>query len=268
MTNQDRLLPRLNEPQLACSYFWTKLGRAPPPRFINLCCLLVLFGGCALVGPPNEVYHPHGVDIQTNFTFTVVNGRELKLDLYVPHGAQGRLPLVMWIHGGGWLHGSRHPCPIARLATRGYVVAAVDYRHSGVAPFPAQLDDVKAGLSWICQNPDQCHADLDHLGVWGASAGGTLACLLGLTAGDPPRQGSNGINRTDNGVKCVVAFFPATDLERLFKDEFPVSWEMRYAVRHLLGGVEPKDNLESRSTSQPSLLGAAGCSTASGGPWW
>jgi dipeptidyl aminopeptidase/acylaminoacyl peptidase len=54
-------------------------------------------------------------------------------------------------------------------------------------------------------------------------------------------DGPDGITGADTGVKCVVAFFPATDLERLFTDEFPVSWEMRYSVRRLLGGAEPKD---------------------------
>jgi len=132
------------------------------------------------------------------------------------------------------------------------VVAAVDYRHGGVAPFPAQLDDVKAALRWIREHPDRCHADVDRLGVWGASAGGTLDCLLGLAAGEQSQPGSGVITRANLGVKCVVAFFPTTDLERLFTDEFPVGWGMRYAVRHLLGDVETKDKPELARQASPS----------------
>jgi acetyl esterase/lipase len=158
--------------------------------------------------------------------------------------------LVVWIHGGGWLHGSRDPCPVAPLATRGYVVAAVDYRLSGVAPFPAQLDDVRAAVNWLRQNANRCHVDPDHIGVWGASAGGTLACLLGLTE-EPASEAAAAPAAQAPVVKCVVAFFPATDLARFFDDEPAASWEIRYAVRKLLGGAKPTDNPELARQASP-----------------
>jgi acetyl esterase/lipase len=250
-TRRGRLMSYLNEQHSSWVDLWTRLCRSAPPKCLLPCCVLALFGGCMMAGPPHEVSHPRGVDIETNLTFAVVNGHDLKLDLYLPHGTQGGLPLVMWIHGGGWLRGGRNPCPIAPLAADGYVVAAVDYRQSTVAPFPAQLEDVTAALSWIRRNPDRCHADPERLGIWGASAGGTLACLLGLGAGTAPGENAPNVTRADAGVKCVVAFFPATDLARLFTDEFPVSWEMRYAVRHFLGGVAPKDKPELAREASP-----------------
>ncbi len=229
----------------------TKSGRCPVLRAFVLCCLTVVLEGCVLLGPPRRVIRPPGVDIERNITFATVNGRDLKLDLYTPHGVRGPLPLVIWVHGGGWFRGSRNPCPIAPLATRGYVVAAVDYRHSGIAPFPAQMQDVKAAVRWIRQHPELCHADPTRIGVWGASAGGTLACLLGLAAGDSVPDGLTSLSPSDTGVNCVVALFPPTDLERLFTDEFPVSWEMRYSVRRLLGGAEPKDKPELTRQASP-----------------
>jgi acetyl esterase/lipase len=106
---------------------------APWFRLLLACGTAVLVTGCVFIGPPRAVTQPKGVDIERNITFASVDGHDLKLDLYVPHGAQSSLPVVVWIHGGGWFRGSRNPCPIAPLATQGYVVAAVEYRLSGTA---------------------------------------------------------------------------------------------------------------------------------------
>ncbi|HVM59516.1 MAG TPA: alpha/beta hydrolase [Verrucomicrobiae bacterium] len=212
-------------------------------RVVILCSGLALVGGCALVGPPREVYWPRGVIVERDVTYATVNGRDLRLDLYRPEGSRDRLPVVVWVHGGGWFRGSRYPCPVARLATRGYIVAAVEYRLlSTDARFPAPVHDLKAAVRWLRHNAAHYQIDPDHIGVWGSSAGGMLACMLGLTAGNPSMEGNEGVTGEDSSVKCVVAFFPMTDLPRLFSDEFPVRWEMRTAVKWLLGGVEPKDN--------------------------
>jgi acetyl esterase/lipase len=220
-------------------------GRIACIQLIFLCCVAIIVKGCAATGPPRAVSNPPGVEIRRDITFATVEGRDLKLDLYVLEGTQERLPVVLWLHGGGWFTGSRSPCPIAPLALRGYVVAAIEYRRSGVAPFPAQIDDVRAALRWIQENPELCNADPDRIGVFGASAGGTLACLMGLSAGEP--ADSPGVN----GVKCVVALFPPTDLERHFSDESAASWQMRFAVRRLLGGAEPRENPELAKQASP-----------------
>src|SRR5512133_2326095 len=85
--------------------------------------------------------------------------RPLELDLYLP-GARSRpdgpVPVIMHVHGGGWRRGSRrHPLPLLgadfydRLAAQGFAVAAIDYRLSGEARFPAPLDDVRTAIGWV-----------------------------------------------------------------------------------------------------------------------
>jgi hypothetical protein len=118
-TKRVYALARLDERRCVLHCLGARLGPSKPFPFLTLCSLLALSGGCILGGPRHQVAHPPGVDIQTNPTFAVVNGHDLKLNLYLPHGAQGRLPLVIWIRGDGWLRRSRHPCPIAPLTTRG-----------------------------------------------------------------------------------------------------------------------------------------------------
>lgn len=84
---------------------------------------------------------PEGVKALCDIAY-VANGHERqKLDLYVPEKADGPLPLIIWIHGGGWQSGGKEGCPPLRAGyvSRGYAVASVNYRLSGHATFPAQI---------------------------------------------------------------------------------------------------------------------------------
>jgi acetyl esterase/lipase len=97
------------------------------------------------------------------------------------------------LHGGGWAVGSRRrfsrafatwsPTPFDLLAQAGFVVASVDYRLSGEAQFPAQLDDVKAAIAWLRERSAEMGLDASRIVTWGESAGGHLAMLAGLTDG-------------------------------------------------------------------------------------
>lgn len=107
-----------------------------------------------------------------------------KVDLYVPTAARGAVPVFVWIHGGAWLAGSKvEGAAFAFLAERGFAVASVGYRLSGDAPFPAQIDDVRAAVGWLARNAGEFGADGGRIVVAGQSAGGHLASLLGATAG-------------------------------------------------------------------------------------
>jgi acetyl esterase/lipase len=121
--------------------------------------------------------------------------RPLELDLHLPPGP-GPFPAVVYLHGGGWRRGSRRttiPAVLcSTLASRGFAVAAADYRLSGEARFPAQLDDVRAAVAWV-----QSEVDCTRTFLWGESAGAHLALLTALDGG---------------AVDGVVAWYPPTDL--------------------------------------------------------
>ena len=109
-----------------------------------------------------------------------------KLDIYLPDKVKGPYPVIVSIHGGGYCTGDKVGSDaLAAWAgrERGYAVVSVNYRLSGEALFPAQINDVKAAIRFIKANASKYNLNPDKIAVWGSSAGGTLSALAG-TSGD------------------------------------------------------------------------------------
>ncbi|MEV4822198.1 alpha/beta hydrolase [Micromonospora sp. NPDC049274] len=140
----------------------------------------------------------------------VAGFRPLTLDLVVPVDAPEPVPVLVWIHGGAWLFGSpKQPAawlmeadPFTAAIRAGFAVASAQYRLSGEAPFPAQLDDVKAVVRWLRREGGTVGVDRDRIGVWGESAGGHLASLVALTGDD----------RDDSVVGAAVCWYAPSNL--------------------------------------------------------
>src|SRR5262245_48325920 len=98
---------------------------------------------------------PSGVQVLRDLEYGRVGERPLRLDLYLPENGRRPLPLVIWVHGGGWAAGSKEQVGAVRQLERGYAVASVDYRLSGEAIFPAQIEDCKAAVRWLRANAKQ-----------------------------------------------------------------------------------------------------------------
>jgi acetyl esterase/lipase len=139
--------------------------------------------------------------------------RPLELDLYLAEGstgAEGPLPVIVHVHGGGWRRGSRRES-LPRLgadfydslAAQGFAVAVADYRLSGEARFPAPLEDVRTAVGWVRDHAASYGLDPSRVFLWGDSSGGHLALLAALTG---------------TKVQGVVAWFPVTDLIGLLSD--------------------------------------------------
>jgi len=123
------------------------------------------------------------VKVLTDLEFAVPNEKPLLVDLYLPIGVEKPLPVIVWLHGGGWRIGDRKLGPDfrVRFAERGFAMASIDYRLSGEAIFPAQIHDVKAAIRWLRSVANEYGLDSGHIGLWGSSAGGHLAALAGTT---------------------------------------------------------------------------------------
>jgi acetyl esterase/lipase len=124
-------------------------------------------------------------------------------------------PLLVWIHGGGWEAGDKRGDfgnaldPV--LIEAGFVVASINYRLSGQARFPAQIHDAKASIRWLRANAAELGIDPDRIGVWGHSAGGHLAALLGSSRGLDELEGDSGSAGVSSGVQAVAAISAPMD---------------------------------------------------------
>ncbi len=144
--------------------------------------------------PQLTAKYPGGIIAQGGVEYENIKGyRPLLLDLYTHDDAANATPrpLVIYVHGGGWSRGDSRgsgafadfPAVLAALAAHGYVTASVNYRLSGEAPFPAQIQDVKAAIKFLRENAGKYGIDPNRVIVWGGSAGGHLAGLVATTCG-------------------------------------------------------------------------------------
>ena len=193
---------------------------------------------------------PQGTKVLRDLEYVKGGHERQKLDLYLPEKVeQAPLPVIVWIHGGGWRGGSKDNCPAMGFATQGYAVASINYRLSQHATFPAQIEDCKAAIRWLRANAAKYHFDPDHIGVWGASAGGHLVALLGTTGDLKKWDVGDNLNQSSR-VQAVVDFFGPTDFRNLKGDaESPVS--------KLLGGPAA-ENKEKAAAASPVTYVAKG----------
>lgn len=189
--------------------------------------LLTLFlttVSCAAAQNARQPRLPEGVKAHRDLAY-VANGHERqKLDLYLPEKAAGPLPVIIWVHGGGWQNGSKEGCPPLRggYLERGYAVASLGYRLSGHAIFPAQIEDCKAALRWLRAHAAEYGLDPERFGVWGSSAGGHLVALLG-TSGDV-KAFEVGTNPDQSSrVQAVCDYYGPTDFTQMDAHALPGS---------------------------------------------
>ena len=131
----------------------------------------------------------------------------LKMDLYLPAQTVGSHPVVVFIHGGGWKGGSKDRAKklAAWLCAEGIAVAAIEYRLTDVAGWPAQINDCYASVRWLRDHAREYRLDGKRIGAWGTSAGGHLAVLLGT-------REFPGHETTSSRVQAVCDWFGPADL--------------------------------------------------------
>ena len=157
------------------------------------------------------------------------------LDLYLPtkiadsnHSINTEkkvLPLVIWVHGGGWQNGSKlsgkKPARLPRILKTGrYLGASINYRLSGESIWPAHIHDCKAAIRWLSANASKYGINKNKIAVWGSSAGGHLALMLGNTNGVEEIEGNTGdFLKSKSDVHAVINFYGPSALLQM--DKYP-----------------------------------------------
>ncbi len=115
------------------------------------------------------------------------NQAQIRLRMYRPQSAASPAPILVWLHGGGYIMGTPEqddPCCIQYARDAGLIVASVDYRYAPTYPFPIPLEDSYAALKWVVAQAAQLGIDAHRIAIGGESAGGGLAAALGQLAHD------------------------------------------------------------------------------------
>lgn len=158
------------------------------------------------------------VDVRLNVPYADNDNPRQQVDIYLPKDASAGepLPVVLFIHGGGWSGGDRkgYMARAVEMAAGGkYAAISVGYRMSSEAKWPAQIHDCKAAVRWVRAHAKELNIDPNRIGATGSSAGGHLVTMLGLTAGNKELEGSLGKHADQSSaVTCVINFCGPTDM--------------------------------------------------------
>jgi acetyl esterase/lipase len=152
------------------------------------------------------------VKVTRNIPYVDGGHRRHRLDVYGLREPVGDAPVLLQIHGGGWVIGNKHEQALPlmnHLAARGWVCVAANYRLSPRATFPDHLVDLKRALLWVRNNIASFGGDPGFIAVTGGSAGGHLSSLLALTANDPEYQPE--FPEADTSVEACIPFYGVYD---------------------------------------------------------
>jgi len=154
---------------------------------------------------------PENVSAHTGLTYVTFGGNDLELDIYSPKNTVKPAPLVVLVHGGCWMDGTREEMGFyaVNLASRGYVTASVDYRLSEEAPYPAAIDDLRSAIQWLTTNATTYDIDPSRIALMGASAGGHLVEYLGYAANTSTKEYPNGLGPK---VQAIIPLYGWSDL--------------------------------------------------------
>jgi len=184
--------------------------------------LLLLAAASTATQPAGPPSLPEGTKVLRDIAYVAGGHERQKLDLYLPTRGSG-WPLVVSIHGGAFRMGSKDGEPsrsAGAFVARGFAVAAINYRLSQHAVFPAQIEDCKAAVRWLRAHAAQYGYDPGRFGVIGSSAGGHLAAMLG-TAGSTAEFDGGGYANGSSRVQAVVDRFGPTDFLQMDAHKLP-----------------------------------------------
>jgi len=194
---------------------WSGDGETPPRGFANRDLLMAALVTRAVKLIDKDPPLPPDVELQEAIEYGKVGDRSLELDLYKPKDLKGKVPGLIFIHGGGWKTGQRQDYRVYTtwFAQQGYVVATISYRLSKEAKFPAAVEDAKCAVRWMRKNSDSLNVDPEKIVPIGGSAGGHLSMMIGYSPDDKSLEGTGGHADVSSHVAAVVDIYGPFDLE-------------------------------------------------------
>lgn len=157
-----------------------------------------------------------GEEMQIEYIDNVVYDGDLRLQIIVPkqmNHPNKKYPGIVFVQGSAWMKQNiyRNIPNLGKLAALGYVVALVEYRHSGIAHFPSCIVDTKNAIRFLKKNADTYRLDSTKMVVMGDSSGGQVSCLTGMTC-HTDMLDDNHFEGYDCEVKGIINLYGAVEV--------------------------------------------------------
>ena len=198
-----------------------------------------------------------GFKVMQDISYAGTDNARQTLDLALPikRTSDKPLPVIAFIHGGGWRGGNKDG-GLNRiggfLKSGNYAGVSIGYRLSNEAKWPAQIHDCKAAIRWVKANAVKHGLDGSKIAVHGTSAGGHLVAMLGTSAGVKAMDGSIGAYTSQSTkVACVVDYFGPTNFLRMNDFESRIDHDAKDSPEGLLIGGPVQDNKKKTLTADP-----------------
>lgn len=196
---------------------------------------------------PTSLVHLEDVE------FTQNQQRALKMDILYSKLSTRPMPVIVWIHGGFWRQGDKKQGfkYLVSFARQGFFCASIEYRLSQEAIFPAQIEDCKCAIRFLRAHAQEFRIDPQRIGVWGVSAGGHLAALLGTTHHVQEFEGSGGWKNYSSRVQAVCDWFGPTDFLRINDVQRDVNFTPADSPEAALIGGLVEENQDKAAKANP-----------------
>lgn len=193
---------------------------------------------------------------ETDIPYADTGNPRHRLDLYLPRERNTeKLPVIVFVHGGAWMAGDKSGVSdVLRpfVLSGDYACVAIGYRLSDEARWPAQIHDCKAAIRWLRANADFYGLDAERIAVWGFSAGGHLALMLGASQNNPGLEGDIGSHSgVSSRVSAVVNYFGVFDLLALPQRPSAIAIPGRPSPEEMLIGGSLLQNTDKAWSASP-----------------
>lgn len=178
--------------------------------------------GAKVIEPERVNFASLGLCYEMAVEYGCCNGHALLMDYFYPKENNGRMPAIIWVHGGGWFSRDltrvyRPEKTMAALAQQGFFCASIDYRLSDEAVFPAQIQDCKCAVRYLRAHAAELGIDPEHIAAWGESAGAHLVLLMACTDGVEEFEGDGGWSNQSSAIQAAISWYAPCDLEALHR---------------------------------------------------
>ena len=185
---------------------------------------VIILACCVAISAQDQPSSPWATDVgsrywvQPDIVYQGANNTQLKLDVWYQHDVKTMSPTLVYIHGGGWIFGSKETSVLQFLPflEKGWTVVNVEYRMASNSPAPAAVEDTRCALRWVYRNAAQWHFDTSKIVLTGHSAGGHLSLITGMlpegTGLDNQCYGEEKLS-----VAAIINWFGISDVNDLIK---------------------------------------------------